>query len=201
VQDFGPYITAIMASGAEVVITGNYGQDLRLLLQQGAALGWKVTVGSFFLDPPILSVTGKAAIGHVNAGDYLLTIDTPENRDFIRQWRERYPDAPLSSRFPELVLWLVDVIRRAGSSEAEKLIKAWEGSRFKTPWGEVEMRACDHQMLTPGWVAEVLEPERIPQNLRYFGQEFPYMGRATRISRDDMTVPPAESGNKRCAGA
>ncbi len=39
VQDFGPYITKIMASGAEVVMTGDWGQDLRLLLQQGAALG------------------------------------------------------------------------------------------------------------------------------------------------------------------
>jgi branched-chain amino acid transport system substrate-binding protein len=190
VQDFGPYVTKIVASGADCVITGNWGQDLRLLLQQGADLGWKVKIGNFFLnDPPTL-----------------LTVDTPDNREFIRQWRQRYPDAPPAMKFPDLnmgrnawaVMWVADVIRRAGSLDTERLIKAWEGARFNMVWGEVEMRACDHQMLTPGWVAEVMEPERIPADVRYFGAEIPYIGPATMIPRDEMTVPAAESGNKRC---
>src|SRR5215831_14955636 len=50
VQDFAPYITKIMASGAEVVISGDWGQDNRLLLQQGKALGWKVKMGEYFLN-------------------------------------------------------------------------------------------------------------------------------------------------------
>jgi hypothetical protein len=78
------------------------------------------------------------------------------------------------------------------------VIKAWEGARFKTAWGEVEMRACDHQMLTPGYVAEVQEPEQIPADIRYYGAEFPYIGRATFVPKDDMTVPATDSGNKRC---
>ena len=79
------------------------------------------------------------------------------------------------------------------------VIKAWEGARFRTAWGEVEMRACDHQMLTQGYVAEIQEPERIPAAIRYFGTEFPYIGPATLIPREEMTVPPRETGNKRCA--
>ncbi len=210
VQDFGPYITKIMASGAEVVMTGDWGQDLRLLIQQGAALGWKVRLGNYFLnDPTVLQAVGKAAVGHVTADAYMITVDTPENHQFIKDWRARYPDAPISYRYPDLtvcrcyhaVLWAADVVKRAGSLDTQKLINAWEGSRFKTVWGEVEMRACDHQMQTRGFVAEVMEPERIPASIRYFGSEFPYIGPATQISREELTVPPKETGNRRCASA
>jgi branched-chain amino acid transport system substrate-binding protein len=207
VQDFGPYITKIMASGAEVVITGDWGQDLRLLLQQGAALGWKVKIGNFFLyDAVVLNAVGTPAVGHVTGDAYLLTVDTPENRDFVRAWRAHYPDAPLSYRYPEgayaravhAILWLAEIIRTAGTLETEALIGAWEGARFKTPWGEVEMRACDHQMLSPGYVAEILEPERIPETIRYWGTEFPAPGAPTLIPREEMVVAPLETGNARC---
>lgn len=208
VQDFGPYITKIMASGAEAVMTGDWGQDLRLLLQQGAALGWKVQVGNYFLnDITTIQPIGKAAVGHMTADAYMITIDTAENREFLKQWREFYPNAPLGYRYPDLSLgraahaamWIGDVIKRAGSLDTDKLIKAWEGAKLKTAWGEVEMRACDHQMLTQGFVAEIMDPEKIPQAIRYFGSEVPYIGPATLIAKDEMTVPPRETGNKRCA--
>jgi branched-chain amino acid transport system substrate-binding protein len=209
VQDFGPYITKIMASGAEVLMTGDWGQDLRLLLQQGAALGWKVKVGNYFLDDAdVMRTVGKAAVGQITADAYLSTVDTPENKAFMKAWRARYPDAPIAYRYPTLtiarcvnaVLWVGDAVKRAGGLDTDKLIKAWEGSKFKTVWGaEVEMRGCDHQMLTQGYIAEVLEPDKIPQDLRYFGTEFPYLGKATMIPKDEITVPPRETGNKRCA--
>lgn len=207
VQDFGPYITKIMASGAEVVMTGDWGQDLRLLLQQGAALGWKVKVGNYFLnDPVVLQAVGQAALGHVTADAYLSTVDTPENREFVRAWRARYPDAPISYKYPDLtiarchyaVLWAADVMKRAGSLDTQRLITTWEGARFKTAWGDVEMRACDHQMQTRGFVAEIMAPERIPPAIRYFGDAFPYVGPATQIPREELTVPPRETGNARC---
>ena len=209
VQDFAPYITKIMASGAEVVMTGDWGQDLKLFLQQGAALGWKVKVGNYFLDDALVMQTvGKAALGQVTADAYLSTVDTKENREFIKAWRARYPDAPISYKYPTLtcarcasaVLWVGDAIKRAGSLDTEKLIKAWEGGKFKTIWGaEAEMRACDHQMLTQGYVAEVMEPDKIPADFRYFGSDFPYLGKAVLLPKDEITIPPRETGNKRCA--
>lgn len=208
VQDFGPYITKITASGAEVLMTGDWGQDLRLLLQQGAALGWKVKVGNYFLDDPdVMRTVGKAALGQITADAYLSTVDTKENREFIKAWRAKHLNAPIAYRYPTLtiarcvnaVLWAGEVIKRAGSVDTEKLIRAWEGAKFKAVWGEVEMRACDHQMLTQGYFAEVVEPDQIPPDLRHFGHEFPFLGKATVIARDEITVPPRETGNKRCA--
>jgi branched-chain amino acid transport system substrate-binding protein len=206
-QDFGPYVTKMMASGAEVVVAGSWGQDLRLLLTQGAGLGWKVKVGSYVLDDAgVLQGVGSAAIGHVTANGYLVTVDTPENKEFLRAWRATYPDAPIGYRCPFglvgiaawSVMWAADVIRRAGSVETEALIKAWEGARFRTAWADVEMRACDHQVLMPGFVGELTEPEKIPPSIRFF-PEMPYLGRPTMIAREEITVPPRETGNPRCA--
>jgi branched-chain amino acid transport system substrate-binding protein len=209
VQDFAPYITKIMASGAQVVMTGDWGQDLKLFLKQGAGLGWKVTVGNYFLDDALVMQTvGKAALGDITADAYLSTVDTKENHEFVKAWRARYPNAPISYKYPTLtcarvtnaVMWVGDVIKRAGSLDTNKLIKAWEGSTFRTVWGaEVEMRACDHQMLTQGYVAEVMPPDKIPADLRYFGNEFPFLGKAMLLPKDEITIPPRETGNKRCA--
>ena len=207
VQDFAPYITKIMASGAEVLITGDWGQDNRLLLQQGKALGWKVKIGEYFLnDAVVLQAVKDAAVGHITADAYHLTIDTPENKAYLQEWRKYYPDAPIAYKYPEnawtrtvnAILWAGDVIKRAGSLDTDKIIKTWEGAKFKAIWGEVEMRACDHQMQTSGCVSEILEPDKIPADVRYFGDAFPYLGKPTRIAMHDLSVPPKETGNKRC---
>ncbi|WP_233804885.1 ABC transporter substrate-binding protein [Paraburkholderia sp. HP33-1] len=208
VQDFAPYVTKIMASGAEVVITGDWGQDLRLLLQQGKSLGWKVKTGGFYLnDPIVLQAVQGAAVGHITADAYQVTLDTPENKAFIREWREYYPDAPISYKYPNAavihtvsaILWLGDVIKRAGTLDTARLIQTWEGARFAAILGDVEMRACDHQMQSPGLISEILDPEQIPAEIRYYGDAFPYIGRPTRIPKEELAVIPKDTGNPRCA--
>ena len=208
VNDFASYITKIVASGADTVMTANWGADLRLLLQQGQQLGWKVRIGGFFLnDPALTKAVTSAAVGHVTVGVHHITVDTPENRATVQAWKARFPDAPVFHRVPDLItgrgvnawLWLGEVIQKAGSLDTARLIKAWEGMKYRGLWGEVEMRACDHQMQSPCFVSEVMEPARIPEAIRYFGLEFPYIGPATAIPKEAVSVPPRDTGNQRCA--
>ena len=198
-KDFAPYISAIMASGAEVVLSGNWGTDLRLLIKHGASMGWKAKLGNYFLnDPLILRDLGKESMGFVGADAYMITLDTPKNKEFLAKWSEKFKDAPLAFRYPTLsmgraywaVRFLAEAIKKAGSTDAEAVIKAWEGMSFETAWGEVTMRACDHQMITPGVAGEVVA------NSKFF--DFPYVGPATIIPAADITTPPAETGNPRC---
>jgi alcohol dehydrogenase len=51
----------------------------------------------------------------------------------------------------------------------------------------------------PDSALEVMVPERIPQEIRYFGNDFPYIGRPVRISKDDIAQPARDTGNRRCA--
>ncbi len=55
------------------------------------------------------------------------------------------------------------------------------------------MRACDHQMLTQGYVAEVMEPDKIPADFRYFGTKFPFLGKAMCCRR---TRSPSRRGRR-----
>lgn len=198
-KDLAPYISKIMASGAEVVLNGNYGPDLDNLLKTGASLGWKVITGNYFLnDAYRMQVVREAAIGHVTADSYMLTIDTPENKQFAKEWNERHKGQDVGFLWPDLsmgrcfygIQWLGEVIKKAGSTDADAIIKAWEGMEYNTPWGKVTMRACDHQMLSPG-VAAVIEPKS-----EYF--DFPYIGKPVFIPAEELTVPPSETGNPRC---
>ncbi len=198
-KDFAPYISKIMASGAEVVLTGNYGPDLDNLIKTGASLGWKCITGNYFLnDAYRMQVVKEAAVGHMTADSYMLTIDTPENKAFRDAWHEGHKGMDVGFIWPDLAMgrcyyavqWLGDAIKKAGSADAEKVIKAWEGMDYNMPWGKVTMRACDHQMLTPG-VAAVIEAKS-----EFY--PFPYGGKPVIIPAEEITVPPAETGNPRC---
>jgi branched-chain amino acid transport system substrate-binding protein len=198
-KDLAPYVSKAMASGAEVVLNGNYGIDLDNLIKTGASLGWKAITGNYFLnDAYRMQVVREAAIGHVTADSYMITIDNPDNKAFVKEWHEGHKGQDVGFIWPDLsmgrcyyaIQWLGEVIKKAGSTDAEKIIPAWEGMSFKVPWGEVTMRACDHQMISPG-VAAVIEPKS-----EYF--DFPYIGKPTIIPAEELTVPPAETGNPRC---
>jgi len=43
-----------------------------------------------------------------------------------------------------------------------------------------------------------MEPDKIPADLRYFGRDFPFLGKAVLLPKDESTIPPKETGNKRC---
>ncbi len=205
IMDFAPYVSRIMASGADTLITADYGSDLRLLVQQGSELGWKLKVVGFYLNSPEFArAVGPALVGHVTTGVNMISYDSPTNRSLIQEWRRKYPDAPLSWKFPDLAVgmaasafeWLFDVAQRSPSFELADLIKTWEGDSFETPWGPAEMRRCDHQMISNCCVAEIMAPASIPAALRF--HDFPYIGPARTVDRNLIAVPPGETGNRRC---
>ena len=198
-KDFAPYISKVMASGAEVVLTGNFGVDLDNLIKTGRSLGWKCITGNYFLNDPLrMQVVKDAAIGHVTADSYMITVDTPANKEFVKEWHDAHKNMTIGFWYPDLsmgrcyyaIQWLADAVKKAGSTDAEKIIPAWEGMTYDMPWGKVTMRNCDHQMISPG-VAAVIQAKS-----EFF--DFPYIGKPTIISSEDITVPPAETGNPRC---
>ena len=95
-------------------------------------------------------------------------------------------------------MWMLDILKKAGSLSTEAIVKAWEGDRTELLWGPAEMRACDHQLQSGCGVAEILKPGDIPEVIRFY-PEFPYIGPATTIAVADVGIPPDETGNKRCA--
>ena len=197
-KDLGPYISKVIASGAEVLITGNWGSDIQVLLKQGAGLGLKAKIGNYFLSDPVhLQAVGDAAVGHITAEIYMLTEDTPQNKAFIDRWTKRKmdPDHPypafLIGKSYQAFMFMIEAIKKAKSTKAEDVIKAWEGMSYDGLVGRMSMRACDHQVVTPISVAEIL-----PGPGAYY--KFPFVGKPNMIPAEKGAIPPAETGNPRC---
>ena len=87
-------------------------------------------------------------------------------------------------------MFLFEAINKAKSFDAEAVIKAWEGMEYNGLMGKQIMRACDHQVLMPGPVAEIQAKSTL--------FPFPFPGTPVIIPMDKVAVPIKETGNPRC---
>ena len=196
-KDFGPYISKIIASKADVVYTGDWGIDLEVLIKQASQMGLKAIFASNQLDEPsVLANIGQAGVGSMAISMYLPTVETKENRAFRDKWHSKYKD----SRLPwpanpvgycyDSVMFFAEAVKKAGSLDPEAIIKAWEGLEYNATCGRYLMRACDHQMLQPLFLS------KIEAQSEFFS--FPFNGKPVVIPREVAAVPPGETGNPRC---
>ena len=200
-KDFGPYISKILASGAEIIFTGNFGADLQNLILQGAQMGIKLPVryATYFLDDDVqLPQIGQAAVGSFVNSTYLPSINNPQNKAFVDRWHKKFKDTAHPWPAANLgyayngAMFLFEAIKKAKSFDAEAVIKAWEGMEYDSVVGKQIMRACDHQITMPGPVGEIQAKSTI--------FPFPFAGTPVMIPLDKVAVPPGETGNPRCAG-
>src|SRR5207248_4601002 len=69
VNDFSPYVAKIKAAGADTVITGNWSNDLTLLIKAGRDAGLKVTWETYYGDSPgTVTAIGEAGVDTLKHG-------------------------------------------------------------------------------------------------------------------------------------
>ena len=155
-KDFAPYVSKIRASGADTVLTGNWGNDLVLLIKASEQSGLNVefyTTHSWVWGAP-------AAIGAAGA-DRIKTImafhineANPEWEKKILFYGKKYQ--PIS-HMDFLPVWqtmdmFAQAIEQAKSTDPAKVAMALEGMKYNGPAGESWMRPDDHQLLAPIYV-------------------------------------------------
>ena len=150
VKDFAPYASKILASGAQAVITGNWGNDLTLLVKAAREAGFNGSFYTFYgnaLGAP--AAIGDAGIGRVVAvADWLPNVQTRESEAFYRAFRERFPKPAedyVHMRMQLLVESLAQAIERAGSVETVAVARALEKAEVTLAGQSGRMRAADHQ--------------------------------------------------------
>jgi len=150
VKDFSPYAGKIMASGAQAVVTGNWGNDLTLLVKAAREAGFNGTFYTFYgnaLGAP--AAIGDAGIGRVIAvADWLPNVQTPQSEAFYRSFRTRFPkpaDDYVHMRMQLLVEALAQSIERAGSTDTVAVARAMERADVTLAGQRGRMRAADHQ--------------------------------------------------------
>ncbi|MEZ2297124.1 branched-chain amino acid ABC transporter substrate-binding protein [Variovorax sp. RCC_210] len=150
VKDFAPYATKLIASGAQAVVTGNWGNDLTLLVKAAREAGFNGTFYTFYgnaLGAP--AAIGDAGIGRVVAvADWLPNVQTSQSEAFYRAFRMRFPkpaDDYVHMRLQLLVEALAQAIERAGSVDAVPVARALEQADVSLYGQRGRMRAADHQ--------------------------------------------------------
>jgi branched-chain amino acid transport system substrate-binding protein len=161
VKDFAPYIAKIRASGADAVITGNWGNDLTLLVKAAREQGLDTKFYTFYgngLGAP--AALGDAGVKHVIAvADWHPNAGGAESDAFYRAYRARYPAASddyLVARMPLMIEMLAAAMTRARSADPLAVARALEGMKFDGGgFHPMTMRAEDHQVIQPLYVMEM----------------------------------------------
>ncbi len=150
VKDFLPYAAKIKASGASAVVTGNWGNDLTLLVKAARESGFDGKFYTFYgnaLGAP--AAIGDAGVGRVVAvADWLPNLPGAQSEAFYRAFRARYPkpaDDYVHMRMQLMVEALAQSIERAKSLDAFAVASAMEHAEVTLHGQSGRMRATDHQ--------------------------------------------------------
>ena len=154
VKDFLPYLNKIKASGAQAVITGNWGQDLTLLVKAAREVGFEGRFYTFYgnaLGAP--AAIGEAGVDRVVAvADWMSNAAQPDSRKVYQAFRQRFPapaDDYLHLRMQLMIEALVQAMESAGSTDAVAVARALEQVRVQWGGQTGQMRAQDHQFQQP----------------------------------------------------
>ncbi len=147
VRDFAPYIAKIKASGADTVITGNWGSDLALLVKAANEGGYN---GRFFTyytgvtgTPTALGQGGAGRVYQIGYAHYNMGGRMSQH---MAGFKAKYNDDLYTGAFMGVFDLLTQAMAKAGSTDPVKVAAAMHGHKFKGYNGDMEMRKLDHQM-------------------------------------------------------
>jgi branched-chain amino acid transport system substrate-binding protein len=147
VKDFSPYVAKIKQSGADTIVTGNWGQDLTLLVKALNDAGLKIPMYTYYAGvtgtPTALAAGGDSevyvvAYGHANHGGELGQIGA----DFKKKFNDDYYTFATYNG----IQLLGAAMAKAKSMDPVAVAKALENLQIKSFAGDVTMRASDHQL-------------------------------------------------------
>ena len=158
IKDFSPYIAKVKASGAQAVVTGNWGPDFTLLIKSSKDSGLDVTyytVNAHNAGAP--GSIGSAGADHVTQ---VLTWHSNIANNKIEKFNNTYHEAykKIKEDFyyntakTELEM-LAKAMNETKSTDPLTIAKALEGMKYQGDTGEVWMRADDHQIMQPIYFA------------------------------------------------
>ena len=158
VKDFLPYAAKIRASGAQAVITGNWGNDLSFLVKAAKDVGYEGKFYTFYgnaLGAP--AAMGDAGVGKVLAvAEWMPNVPSAESAKFYQSFKQRFvkpSEDYLHLRMQLMVEALAQSIEKAGQTEPMAVALQLENAEVSMAGQRGKMRAMDHQFQQPMVVA------------------------------------------------
>jgi len=193
VKDFAPYIAKIRATGADSVITANWGADLALLVKAAKDSGVDVDFYTYYAGlaggPTAI---GEAGIDRVKqVGQWHVNVGGAKSDAVVESYRGRYPENNDDLFFITLkygMELLAQSIDKAGSTDALSVARELEQGRYEAVTGEVWIRPDNHQLMQPLYVSTFKKTGE--EGVRY---EVELTGTGPKtdfvVSAEDTTLP------------
>jgi branched-chain amino acid transport system substrate-binding protein len=146
----GPVVQALLDAKPDAIFSSLFGADLARFVREGQLRG-------LFKDRPVFNLLGgepeyldplkdEAPLGWYVTGYPWYSLETPEHVKFRTAYQKRFNDPRLGSVVGySTVIAAAAAIKKAGSTDAEKIVTALSGLSFGTPFGPVMFRPLDHQ--------------------------------------------------------
>lgn len=167
IQDFAPFVARIKAAAPDTVFTGNWSNDLLLLMKAVGDAGLDVNFATAFLDQPgNIANAGETALGDYIANNY--DNDAAADGEFPEAFKAA------TGHYPVFVeghsVFALGSLQQAlgtldfggGDIDVTKIALALEGTTYETPIGPVSVRKEDHQTIRPVVVSKVVKGARYP---------------------------------------
>ena len=155
VKDFAPYVAKIKASGADAVITGNWGADLSLLIRAARDASLNASFYTYYAN----GTGAPTAMGSAAADSVKVVLNWHPNnenlsgKEIVESFKQKYNDDYYLMPTYNGVAMLAKAIKEAKSVDPVKVAFKMEGMKMQSLNGEVEMRKSDHQIQQPLYIA------------------------------------------------
>ena len=147
VKDFAPYVAKIKQSGADTIVTGNWGADLTLFVKALNDAGMKIPMYTYYAGvtgtPTALAAGGDGEVYVIAYGHSNHTGEIGQmGQDFFKKFNDDYYTFATYNG----IQLLGSAMAKAKSTNPVAVAKAMEGLSVKSFAGDVTMRASDHQL-------------------------------------------------------
>lgn len=201
VQDFTPLIARIKSSGADLILTANFGPDLIRLVSAAADSGLKAQISTIYgLDPSSMGAIGKDRMVKI---DLTAVAEYHENDTGkvtrLDETNKAFRVAANTSwgidRYRYVVDMLATAIRVAGTDQPKEVMKALEGAKVVTAGGEATLRPEDHQLIQPYFFVGV-DPKPA-KSLLWKGTDIGFAFKTLRVVKSETMALPTTCKMKR----
>jgi branched-chain amino acid transport system substrate-binding protein len=155
VKDFAPFVAKIKAAGADSIVTGNWGQDLALLVKAAKDAGLNANFYTYYAGVSGTPTALAAGVGGKVRQVAIMDYSTPGiARTWQNEYKAKFNDDWYTGQTYNGIAMLAAGMAAAKSVDPVAVAKAMSGIKFQGFNGEVEMRRTDHQLQQPMMISE-----------------------------------------------